>query len=79
MRLGLAVNKGFGIAVLRNRIRRRLREAVGAEQGRMEVGADIVVIPRRPAAAAKYADLRAAVGAALERLGMCRTAEARSR
>ncbi|MBM3470470.1 MAG: ribonuclease P protein component [Armatimonadetes bacterium] len=75
VRLGLVVSRRFGGAVARNRIRRRLREAVRAEQSRIRAGADMVVVPRRAAAAARYADLRGAVGIALDRAGMARAAE----
>lgn len=75
MRLGLVVSRRFGGAVARNRVRRRLREALRAERGRLRGGADVVVVPRRAAAAASYADLRGAAGVALDRVGMGLAAE----
>jgi ribonuclease P protein component len=70
VRLGVAVGRRFGGAVVRNRLRRRLREAVRAERGRLSQGVDLVVTPRGTAAAASMADLRAAVGDALAAAGL---------
>lgn len=75
VRLGLVVSRRFGGAVARNRVRRRLREVIRAEHWRIRIGADVVVVPRRAAAAAGYADLRGAVGVALARAGMGGAAE----
>ena len=75
VRLGLVVSRKFGGAVARNRVRRRMREAVRAEHGRIRIGADVVVVPRRAAAAASYAALRGAVGMAMDRAGMGGAAE----
>ncbi len=75
VRLGLAVSRKLGGAVTRNRVRRRLREVIRAERGRIRIGADVVVVPRRAAAAASYAGLRDAVVVALDRAGMGCAAE----
>lgn len=75
VRLGLVVSRRFGGAVARNRVRRRLREAVRAEGARIRAGADVVVVPSRAAASAIYADLRGAVGTAVDRVGIARAAE----
>ena len=69
-RLGIAVGGRFGPAVARNRLRRRLREAVRWHRARIDAGADLVVVPRAAAAGAAYADLRDGVGAALEAAGL---------
>lgn len=65
VRLGLAVGRRFGRAVQRNRLRRRLREAVRAHARRIGAGVDLVVVPREAAVTATYDHLRAAVSAAL--------------
>ena len=48
-RFGFTVTKKTGIAVVRNRIRRRLREAVCAAADRADVSTDYVLIGRRAA------------------------------
>ncbi|MDI6771164.1 MAG: ribonuclease P protein component [bacterium] len=79
VRVGLVVGRRLGGAVARNRVRRRLREAIRAERGRIRSGADLVVVPRRAAAAASYAALRGAVCVALDQAGMGGAAEERGR
>lgn len=49
-RLGLSVSKRVGNAVTRNRIKRYVREVFQAKQEQLEVGADYVVIARKPTA-----------------------------
>jgi len=47
-RLGMAVSRAVGGAVLRNRIRRQFREAFRLSQHSFPVACDIVIVPRRP-------------------------------
>lgn len=69
--VGFVVSKGVGGAVVRNRVRRRLRGAVLEQQDRIPAGTDVVVRALPPAAGATYArlseDLRSALGSALRR------------
>jgi len=60
-RVGMAVSRAFGGAVERNRLKRRLREAVRRHRADLGPGWDIVFHPRTEAKAAKFADLEAAV------------------
>lgn len=58
VRVGFTATRKLGGAVLRNRIRRRLREAARAimpEHG--ESGCDYVLVAKSAAASRKYADL----------------------
>ena len=57
-RLGFTLPRAFGKAVLRNRVKRRLREALRVRLFKMSPEWDIVINPRRPAIAAPIEDLR---------------------
>lgn len=55
---GFTVTRGVGPAVVRNRVRRRLREIVREFLPRIRQPVMIVTIPRRAAADAEFAELR---------------------
>jgi len=57
-RTGFVTSKRVGKAVVRNRLRRRLREIVRTEQQRLRAGFWCVVIARPAAAQASYRALR---------------------
>ncbi len=64
-RYGFSVGKRLGKAVVRNRVKRRLRE--GVRSLTVQPGWDVVISARRPAAAADYHELREAVAGLLSR------------
>lgn len=66
-RWGLSVSARLGGAVLRNRVKRRLREILRRAQGCLPVGWDVVVQPRAAeVATADFSDLRRELIALLE-------------
>ena len=67
-RFGFAVGKRVGKAVVRNQVKRRLRESARALP--VKAGWDIVVVARPPAAAADFAELNGALRSALNRAGL---------
>jgi ribonuclease P protein component len=69
-RVGFTVSKRVGNAVTRNRVRRRLREAVRYQLTRLPPEWDIVVIARPAAAEAPYAALEADVREVFTRAGL---------
>jgi ribonuclease P protein component len=68
-RARVTVSSRVGKAVVRNRVRRRLREALRARLDRLRAGRDFLLIARPRAADASWADLCAALDAVLTRAG----------
>lgn len=60
-RIGFTAGKVLGGAVVRNRIRRRLREAVRRHLPELRAPADIVFHPRKSALRAEFSQLEAEV------------------
>ena len=69
-RFGLATSRALGPAVARNRVRRRLREAIRALLPSMRPGWDVLVIARPAIVRAEYATVRAALARLLGRAGV---------
>lgn len=68
-RLGMAVSKRVGTAVVRNKLRRRIREIFSARSSNLGgEGYDLVVSVRPAAASAEFEDLESEFDRALERL-----------
>lgn len=60
-RLGLTVSAKVGKAVVRNRIRRLIRESYRLLEDRIAVNYDIVIVARSKAASACYTDISVAL------------------
>jgi len=65
-RLGLTVPRAIGGSVVRNRIKRRMREAFRLHRMELNPKWDIVINPRRTALAAPFAELERALGKVIE-------------
>ncbi len=78
-RVGFTVGRALGGAVERNRIRRRLREAVRLRLARLAVPVDVVIHPRKSALQADFAalldDVERAFHAIAQRAGAVREPE----
>ena len=59
-RVGITVSKKLGHAVVRNRVRRRLREVYRLHEEKFQSGWDIVVVARSRTVSAKFSQLTAA-------------------
>ncbi len=69
-RIGVTVGRRFGNAVRRNRLRRRLREAMRDLEGGLPMGIDVVCTPRANAAGASFLELIASLRRALTEAGI---------
>ena len=69
-RLGLTTGTKVGKAVIRNRVRRRLREIYRLHEGEFRQGWDLVVVARSCAAEAAYGELERQLLRAAGRLGL---------
>ena len=75
LQVGFSVSKKVGNAVVRNRVRRRLREIVRLNAPRLKSGWDIVVVARSRCVHAEYRKLEAAFLRACGELGLLREVE----
>ena len=71
-RVGITVSKKLGHAVVRNRVRRRLREVYRLHESRFLPGWDIVVVARGRAVDASFSDLTRAYLSLAKKSGILR-------
>lgn len=69
-RFGFTVSKKVGKAVVRNRVKRRLRAICRTNGSRWRSAFDVVLVARAAAAGAEFASLEAAVVDLFERAGL---------
>ena len=67
-RVAYAVGKGVGNAVVRNRVRRRLRAATRAHADTLDTGSAYLVSARSAASTTSYAELASSLHGALRAL-----------
>lgn len=66
-RFGFVVSRRIGGAVVRNRVKRRLREAVRRHLDEVPAGWDVVLVARAPIAEAQFYEIEGAVAQTLAR------------
>ncbi len=69
-RLGLTVSTKLGHAVVRNRIRRRLREIYRLNEASLKQGYDVVLVARHACPEASFQTLNASFRTAMSRLNL---------
>lgn len=69
LRVGIAVGRRVGSAVVRNRIKRRIREAIRRQLPAIESGWDLLFVARPSSATAGYQQLSRAVERLLQPVG----------
>jgi ribonuclease P protein component len=67
-RIGLSVSKKIGSAVVRNRIKRRVREAIRKHLLDNKLSYDFVVVAKKDSVKAKFTELNNNISDALSRL-----------
>lgn len=67
LRVGVTASRGIGGAVIRNRAKRRIREALRAQVGCIRPGWDIVAIARAGTLSAEFDQIQGAIRSLLER------------
>ncbi|WP_152446697.1 ribonuclease P protein component [Bacillus sp. THAF10] len=67
-RIGLSVSKKIGNAVMRNRIKRLIREAVHASKDKIPAGVDLVIIARKPTTEMSLEEITKSLQHVLKRL-----------
>lgn len=72
MRAGVSVSKKLGGAVVRNRLRRQVKEIVRLNAERIEPGHDFIIIVRKAAVGLSYRDMERSLVHALKRAGLWR-------
>lgn len=72
-RLGFTVSTKLGNAVIRNRVRRRLREVYRLNEDKLRHGYDIVVVARYRSVGARYQDLDRSFLYLAKKLGLLAT------
>ena len=72
-RLRVTVSTKLGHAVVRNRVRRRIREIFRLSQGKMKQGYDCIVVARTRAAHADYWELKRAFEKTCKKLDLWET------
>lgn len=69
-RYGISTGRRIGSAVVRNRVRRRLRSALRALDGSVAAGWDVLIVCRAAGAAASQAELGQALAQLLRTTGL---------
>lgn len=74
-RIGFSVSKKIGNSVVRNRVKRRMREAVTPLIPEIRSNLNLIFIARDPIVDAPFPDIRAAMRSTLSRAGLLRRGE----
>lgn len=72
VRVGFSVSKKIGGAVVRNRVKRRMREAVSPLIAGMRGGVNVIFVARAPIVDAAFPDICAGMAQLLEKAGLYR-------
>lgn len=70
VRVGLSVSGKVANAVVRNKLRRRLKEILRLDSDKLARGYDLVIVARNPSAAASYDEVERDVRYLLGKLGV---------
>lgn len=69
-RLGISASSKLGGAVVRNKMRRKIKEIVRLNAARLQDGYDLILIVRKPALAMSYRELEGSIMHVLRKAGL---------
>lgn len=72
-RLGVSVSKKVGNAVVRNRMKRVVKEIVRRYEGKIAPHTDLIIIVRKPAIVMKFTELEKSIAHVLRKAGLLTT------
>ncbi len=70
LRLGITATKKIGKAVIRNKVKRRIRESFSANADKLPPCYDIIIVARSKAACSSYAELNSAMRYLFHKAGL---------
>lgn len=71
-RIGLSVSKKLGNAVVRNHIKRYIRQVIAEEKDSISIGKDYVIIARKPCVEMDYIDFKKSLIHVLKKAKVCK-------
>lgn len=77
-RVGISASKKIGNAVVRNRMRRLVKEIVRHMEGQIVPYVDFILIVRKPAVTMSYAELERSIKHVLRKAGLLKDSKVRS-
>lgn len=70
VRLGLITKKDIGSAVIRNKVKRRLREIFRINMQQLKAGVDLIFIPKPPIVSRRYKEIEEEITSLLKANGL---------
>jgi ribonuclease P protein component len=69
-RIGISIGKKIGCSVVRNKVKRLIRESYRKIEEKLKFGFDIVFVPRHPSKDASFSDISNSINKIFDRLAI---------